>query len=192
MSQKTFAQYTMINPLITEWLHDTYDYSQGNGIMTHTMTIRYEAVKYYSGAIGGEQPSSQVPGFADPANYDTTISPIAAPGSNDQVEIQGTLRSVPQGNKQDLQALSTGQNTLQNVLGAVGQALVPTAASFLNGQLAGSGALGKAIAAGVGIAAGIGVPASIAQTPGGSGGQLFPTPNGVGDSIKNIIRTSGG
>lgn len=192
MSQKTFAQYTMINPLITEWLHDTYDYSQGNGVMSHTMTIRYETVKYYSGAIGGEQPSNQVPGFADPAVYDTQLSPMARPGSNDQVEVQGSLRTVPQGTKQDLQSLSTGQNTLQNVLGAVGQALVPTAASFLNAQLAGSGALGRGIVAGVGIAAGVGVPASIAQTPNGPGGQLFPTPNGVGDSIKNLIRTTGG
>lgn len=140
MSQKSYAQYTMINPMITEWMHDTYDYSQGAGIMQHTMSIRYEAVKYYSGAIGGEQPSSQLPGFADPANYDTQLSPMAAPGSNDQVEQQGTLRFVPQGNKQDLQSLATGQNTLQNVLGAVGQGLVPTAASFIGSQLAGSGA----------------------------------------------------
>jgi hypothetical protein len=140
MSQKTYAQYTMINPLITEWTHDTYDYSQGNQLMTHTMSIRYENVKYYSGAIGGAQPSESVTGFASPAQYDVVPSPIAVPGSTATVEIQGTVRSSPNGSKQDLQALATGQNTLQNVIGAVGQSLVPTASAFLGGALAGSGA----------------------------------------------------
>lgn len=190
MSQKTYAQYTMINPLITEWTHDTYDYSQGNQVMTHTMNIRYENVKYYSGAVGGAQPSGSVNGFADPSHYDTVPSPIARPGSTATVQTQGTIRSSVQGSKQDLQALATGQNTLQNVIGAVGQGLVPTAASFLNGQLAGSGALGTALVAGLGVAAGIG--AVVPNTPTTQGGQLFPTPDGIdaATKLKNII--SGG
>jgi hypothetical protein len=140
MAQKSYAQYTMINPMISEWLHDTYDYSQGNGVVTHTMTIRYENVKYYSGAVGGNTPSDPVTGFADPSHYDVVKSPIAVPGSTNTVMTQGTIRQTPQGDKQDLQALSTGQNTLQNVIGAVGQGLVPVASSFLSGALAGSGA----------------------------------------------------
>ena len=127
LSQKTFAQYTMINPLITSWQHDTYDYSQGNQVMTHIMTIKYEAVKYYSGNIGGDTPSETVTGFADPAHYDTTKSPIATPGST----------YVPPSSIQDLQALSTGQNTLQNVLGAVGQGLVNPLAGIVGDLLAG-------------------------------------------------------
>ena len=121
MAQKSYAQYTMINPLITEWTHDTYDYSQGNGLVTHTMSIRYENVKYYSGAIGGDQPSEQIPGFAATGQYDNTISPIAV--RSNTVTTQGTIRTSQQGDKQDLQALATGQNTLQNVIGAVGQGL---------------------------------------------------------------------
>jgi hypothetical protein len=189
MSQKTYAQYTMINPLITEWAHDTYDYSQGNGIMTHTMSIRYENVKYYSGAVGGAQPSDPVTGFADPAFYDTVPSPIAVPGSTDTVEIQGTIKASPNGSKQDLQSLSTGQNTLQNILGAVGQGLVPVASSFLSGALAGSGALGPALVTGLGVAAGIGVPGSIGQTPNGQGGMNFPTPGGIdaATKLRNLI-----
>ena len=193
MSQKTYAQYTMINPLITEWQHDTYDYSQGNGIMQHTMSIRYEAVKYYSGAIGGgntSQPSSQMPGFADPANYDVTPSPIATRTAT--VESQGSIRPSPNGSKQDLQSLATGQNTLQNVIGAVGQALVPTAAGFLNSALAGSGALGGVIASGIGIAAGIGIPTSIGQVVNGPGGQLFPTPFGISAGVKSAQQIGGG
>jgi hypothetical protein len=192
MSQKTYAQYTMINPLITEWMHDTYDYGQGNGLMTHTMSIRYENVKYYSGAVGGAQPSSPVTGFADPANYDVQPSPIAVPGSTATVESQGSIRPSPTGSKQDLQALAVGQNTLQNVLGAVGQGLVPVASSFLGGALAGSGALGATLVTGLGIAAGIGVPGSIGQLPNGSGGMNFPTPAGVDAATKLRNLVSGG
>jgi hypothetical protein len=193
MSQKTYAQYTMINPLITDWTHDTYDYGQGNGIMTHTMSIRYENVKYYSGAVGGAQPSDPVTGFADPSHYDVVPSPIARPGSTATVEKGGfEIFPSPNGNKQDLQALAQGQNTLQNILGAVGQGLVPTAASFLNGQLAGSGALGAALVTGLGVAAGIGVPGSIGQVPNGTGGMNFPTPAGVDAATKLRNLISGG
>lgn len=189
MSQKTYAQYTMINPLITDWMHDTYDYSQGNQVMTHTMTIRYENVKYYSGAVGGAQPSDPVTGFADPSHYDTVPSPIAVPGSTATVQTQGSIKTTVSGDKQDLQALATGQNTLQNVIGAVGQGLVPTAASFLNGALAGSGALGLALTTGLSVASKNGIAGGVPQVPTSQGGQLFPTPNGVDAATKlqNLI-----
>ena len=163
----------MINPLITEWTHDTYDYSQGNQVVSHTMSIRYENVKYYSGNIGGDTPSEQVTGFADPSHYDIEKSPIAVPGST----------YVPTGSKQDLQALATGQNTLQNVVGAVGQSLALTASPFATAALAGSGAIGAALSVGLGIATRNGaiVPQ---QTPGSQGGQLFPTPAGVDVATK--------
>ena len=167
MSQKTFAQYTMINPLITSWQHDTYDYAQGNGVMTNIMTIKYEAVKYYSGNIGGSTPSEHVPGFADPAHYDTTKSPIAPPGSTYQ----------PQGSVQDLQALNSGQNTLQNVIGAVGQGLVPALGSFLGSALAGpADSLSQRVASNFAPALADGTPFAARQSPNTLGGFLFPTP----------------
>ena len=148
LSQKTYAQYTMINPLITEWTHDTYDYNAGNQVVQHTMSIRYEAVKYYSGNIGGETPSTEVNNFADPAYYDTEKSPIAVSGST----------YTPGPSKQDLQALAQGQNTLQNLIGAVGQSLVPTASAFLGGQLAGQGAYTQQILNGIAPAIAASVP----------------------------------
>ena len=119
LSQKTFAAYVLINPMITEMRHDTYDYSQGGGTMSHTMTLRYETVKYYSGYIGGEQPSNTVPGFADPTHYDTTPSPLAHLGSTNTVFGQGGLVDAGIGFIQDLNALASGQGGLQNILGAV-------------------------------------------------------------------------
>jgi hypothetical protein len=170
LSQKTYAQYTMINPLITDWTHDTYDYSQGNGLITHTMGIRYENVKYYSGDIGGEQSSEQVTGFASPSHYDTNLSPIAKPGSNN-------IPGGASGNKQDLQALATGQNTLQNVIGAVGQGLVPTASAFAGAALAGSGAYTQQILSGLAPALAGGSIEAARQAAGAIGGFLFPAPD---------------
>jgi hypothetical protein len=185
MSQKTYSQYTMINPLITDWTHDTYDYSQGNGVMTNTMTIRYENVKYYSGAIGGAQPSDPVTGFASPSHYDTVSSDITIPGTSNTVSTQGTIKPSIQGSKQDLQALASGQNTLTNVLGAVGQGLVPLATNLLTGALGAGGvlALGTAVTAGLSIA-------GQNATPGATraGGTNFPTPKGVtlAAKLKNL------
>jgi hypothetical protein len=179
MNQKTYAQYTMINPLIDSWTHDTYDYSQGNGLMTHTMSIKYENVKYYSGAVGGATPSDPVTGFADPSHYDVAKSPIAVPGSTNTVMTQGTIKPSPSGSKQDLQALAQGQNTLQNVIGAVGQGLVPTASAFLGGALAGSGAYTQQILSGLAPALAGGTIEAARQAAGAVGGFLFP----VGEKI---------
>lgn len=118
-SQKKFASYVLINPLIETWDHDIYDYSAGDQSMINTMLIRYETVKYYSGEIGGAQPSISVPGFADPAYYDTAPSPIANPGSTYTVQKNGYTVYSDQGGVVDLQALNT-----QNIVGSVQQPAV--------------------------------------------------------------------
>jgi hypothetical protein len=122
LSQKKFASYVLINPMVTEWQHDTYDYSQSNGTMTNTMTIRYETVKYYNGYVSGNQPSSTVVGFADPNHYDVNRSALARPGSTATVFGQGGLVDAGVGLLEDLNALQTGQGGLQNIIGAVQKA----------------------------------------------------------------------
>jgi hypothetical protein len=104
MNQRKFAEYILINPMITDWQHDTYDYSQDNGIMSHTMTVKYETVKYYTGAIGGVRPDTNVKGFADPAYYDTVPSALARPGSTQTVLGQGGLLDAGIGIIEDLQS----------------------------------------------------------------------------------------
>jgi len=107
--QHKFAEYILINPLISNWAHDTYDYSQGNGLMQHSMTIAYETVKYKQGA-----PNKSAPGFANPAHYDTTPSPLARPGTTATILGQGGLLDVAGGISSDLQSGS--------VLGLIGAA----------------------------------------------------------------------
>jgi hypothetical protein len=123
LNQHKFAAYVLINPMITDWRHDTYDYSQGSGTMTHTVTVDYETVKYYSGAIGASRPDTNVVGFADPNRYDQIRSSLARPGSQATVLGQGGLLDAGVGIMEDIQALTSGRGSLANVLGGVQKAL---------------------------------------------------------------------
>ena len=109
--QHNWLAYTLVNPIITSFAHDTYDYEQGNGIMKNTMTVDYETVVYNEGALDGNKPSNLVPGFGDESTYDRTLSPIALPGSNSNILGQGGLVDSAGG------ALKNVQNG--NILGAV-------------------------------------------------------------------------
>lgn len=119
LCQKKFASYVLINPVIENFEHDTYDYSDGRGIMENRMTIRYETVKYTNGVIGGRR-GSQVPGFADPAHYDTQSSPLANPGTSATFLGQGGILAAGVGITNDLQRAASGD--LMGVIGAVQKA----------------------------------------------------------------------
>ena len=116
LDQRKFAEYVLINPVITAWNHDRYDYAEGAGTMEHSMTVAYETVKYYEGALG-QTPDANVPGFANEAHYDTTLSPIARPGSNATVFGQGGLLDAGLGIIGDLQSGGVG-----GLIGAVQKA----------------------------------------------------------------------
>lgn len=90
-NQHEFACYELINPLIDNFQHDTYDYSQVTGTMENSMTLRYETVKYYEGAMNGQSPSNVVNKFGLSTHYDTEPSPLARPGSTRQVLGPGGL-----------------------------------------------------------------------------------------------------
>jgi hypothetical protein len=111
LNQHQFTAYTLINPMITNFSHDTYSYNEGNGIMQNRMTIDYETVVYNAGELDGRNPEDIVTGFGDPANYDRSISPIAMPGANGTVLGRGGLIDAAGG---AVRALQEG-----NILGAV-------------------------------------------------------------------------
>lgn len=111
MDQHKYVAYTLINPIITKFNHDTYNYAEGNGTMQNTMTIDYETVKYYDGSLAGNSPSNIISGFGLDANYDRTTSPISVPGSQNNILGQGGLVSGVNGVINDL---ASG-----NILGAV-------------------------------------------------------------------------
>jgi hypothetical protein len=150
--QKKWAEYILINPLITDWNHDTYDYSQGAGTMTNRMTIKYETVKYYSGAIGGVRPDTNVVGFADPAYYDTVPSALNRPGSTQSVLGQGGLLDAGIGIIEDLQSggvaglVGASQKALasyytfkdKNIRSTVNQEVIDSAKTIARTQLPGA------------------------------------------------------
>jgi hypothetical protein len=160
MDQHKFAEYVLINPLITDWNHDQYNYSEGNGIMQNTMTIAYETVKYYTGAIGSQRPDVNVQGFADPARYDTTVSSLARPGSTSTVFGQGGLLDAGGGILQDLQS-----GSVAGLIGAAQKAL--TARNTFKGKDIAS--LAKSEAAALGTQA---ITTGIKN----NAGRFFPTP----------------
>jgi hypothetical protein len=169
MDQHKFAEYVLINPLITNWSHDQYDYTQGAGIMENKMTIAYETVKYYSGAIARPSPGGDpnVQGFATDAHYDKTVSPIARPGANATVFGQGGLLETGAGIIGDLQSGS--------VLGLIGAA---QKAGRLNQTFKGKNlaAITKSEAVSLGTNTLIqGLPAATRAVTNKADGWLFPT-----------------
>lgn len=114
LNQHRFVNYTLINPVISEWKHDTYDYSEDTGLMENTVRINYETVKYYTGGIGGARPDTNVQGFADPNYYDQETSPLSRPGGTRSVLGQGGLLDAGVGIIQDL-----GTGGPMGVIGAV-------------------------------------------------------------------------
>jgi len=158
-----YAEYVLINPIITNWSHDQYDYSASNGTMQNSMTVAYESIKYYTGA-----PNKNAVGFGKPEHYDTTRSPIARPGSTNSIFGQGGLLDVVGGIGEDLEKGS--------VLGVIGA--VQKAGTFYNTnkQNGGLKTLVKSEAAALGKDVLIGaLPAATRAVANKADGWIFPT-----------------
>jgi hypothetical protein len=125
-NQHNFIAYTLINPVITRFNHDTYSYAEGNGTMQNTMTIDYETVTYSEGAVDGTKPSTVITSFGQDANYDRTLSPISRPGSQANILGQGGLVNAAGGIADNL---ANG-----NILGAI-QKSGAAYNTFKNGNL---------------------------------------------------------
>lgn len=172
MDQRKYAEYVLINPVISNWGHDTYSYEDGAGIMENSMTIDYETVKYYSGAIGSSRPDVNVQGFADPSHYDTELSPISRTGSNQTVFGQGSLLDVGEGSIEDLQSGS--------LTGLIGSAQTPmrSYAQFGGNQSINQVAIQKSSNLALGTGTLIeGLPAATRSLINNPGGVFIPTPS---------------
>lgn len=101
-NQHAFTAYTLINPIVTSFGHDTYSYNEGSGVMQNQMTVDYETVVYNEGAIDGRTPGDIVTGFGDQATYDRTESPIQKAGANGTILGQGGLVDAAGGFVNDL------------------------------------------------------------------------------------------
>jgi hypothetical protein len=107
MLQKRFAEYTLVNPMLTAFGHDSHSYAN-TGVMQHNMTIQYETVKYATGFVNNINPK----GFSD-IHYDKSPSPLGVFGGGlgNSVFYQGGLVDAANTVATDL---SNG-----NILGAI-------------------------------------------------------------------------
>lgn len=72
-----FTQMTLVNPIISDWAHDTLNQDENGKILTNKMTVNYEFVVYKTGKI--VKNVSPV-GFT-PVYYDKTPSPLGVGAS---------------------------------------------------------------------------------------------------------------
>jgi hypothetical protein len=168
----------LINPIITDWDHDTFDYSAGSEVMQHTMTINYETVKYGRGKVG-----SEVKGFGDSAVYDTSPSPLRA-GSTATLFGRGGI--VDSGSS-ILDDLASG-----NILGAIrtGGSLRNTLKGKNVGSLVASELMSSVVSTGL----------NYISNTGARSGSLFSIPiqgsginsfvNGIGNTAKGLFSSS--
>jgi hypothetical protein len=187
--QHKYARYILINPVISNFNHDTYNYSEGNGIMQNSMTIKYETVKYLSGALG--KPDANV-SWPDTAHYDTERSPLARAGSTASIFGQGGLLNTGQGILQDLESGS--------VAGLIGAAQKAGATyNTFKGKNLRSVVKSEAISLGTGAIRDLG-PSATRQVINKADGWVFPTATTqrqIGTALSNprageVLRGGGG
>lgn len=79
LARKGYTTYKIVNPIITNWQHDSLDNADGSTTMQNTITVAYEAVHYSRGAVEAGSDGSPT-GFGTQEHYDTMPSPISLLG----------------------------------------------------------------------------------------------------------------
>lgn len=138
LHNKRFAEYTLINPIITSFQHGEHAQGSESGTLENTVTIQYQAVKYAYGSVS----SDTVSGFAS-LQYDTKPSPMGTTPAPDN-----TIHDLAEG--------QTGlPGLLNNFKSLNGKAILGGAISTLGSQILtkGLGGIPGAAGAAGGIAA---------------------------------------
>lgn len=118
MSRHAYISYTLVNPIVTSFGHDTMDQSDSQGISENTMQVAYEAVFYDSGQTGEDSP----PGFAK-EHYDPTPSPLTIQGGGTQSLLgQGGILSGISNVANDIATGNVGLGTILNAANTFGNA----------------------------------------------------------------------
>ena len=129
LHNKRFAEYTLINPTITQFQHGEHTQGGEGGTLENTMTISYQAVKYEYGDVSADT----VTGFAS-LQYDSRPSPMGTTTSRDSKihDLSEGASGLP-GVLNNLKNLN-GSAILGGVLSAAGTGL---ATGLLTGQFNG-------------------------------------------------------
>ena len=193
LSRKRYTAFTLVNPIISQWQHDTMDYSASD-VVESSMTLEYETVHYSRGSM-----KNPPKGFGD-VHYDKTPSPnsLGGGGASSLLGVGGVLAggfgvlddisggNVSFGtvlkaantiqNAKGLSSAGVGQELLGSAITAVGQSQgidVSGVAGIAFPKGGGGGGLGNIVAAGlaVGAANAVANAGADANSPPGPGGQ---------------------
>lgn len=80
LAKKTYTTYTLVNPVIVQWQHDSVDNSDSGTPMQNTITVAYEAVHYSRGSVDASGDQQDPVGFGNTEHYDKQPSPISLLG----------------------------------------------------------------------------------------------------------------
>lgn len=135
LHQHRFSEYTLVNPLITEWTHDTLDQSEGNKTLANRMQVSYESVIYNTGKVKKGNAS----GSFIAAYYDTSPSPLSVAGGGGQ-GVGGVLAGAGDvlGDLEDgnyIGALLTGAQVVKNAQQLTSASLTAFGTSILGSTL---------------------------------------------------------
>ena len=133
LARRNWFSYTLVNPLISQWGHDSVDSADGSGLMENSIVVAYEGVIYDHGTIDDNEPL----GFTDEeTRYDTVPSPLGYADDEPRTRLaEPTIleprNSTPRGL---LPRVNNGQrpvprsenNAGNNLPGALPEYLIPT------------------------------------------------------------------
>lgn len=175
LNRGNFTSYTLINPIITDWDHDMFDYGAGSETMQHTMTINYETVKYGRGKNDGA-----VSGFGGTSTYDTSPSPLRV-GSTASLFGRGGI--MESGNS-IIDDLASG-----NILGAIrtGGSLRKTLEGSNIGNLVASELVTGAISMGTNYLSNNGSSLGSAFSIPSIGNGISAITSNIGNSVKGLF-----
>jgi hypothetical protein len=166
-----FTQITLLNPKITEWMHDSLNQTEGTKIMQNRMGIMYENVLYNQGFITpGKIPEE----FGEARYYDTTPSPYGVAGTPVNQTLNRSQSPFDKPGKDRVFGRIGGPDSRRNGLLDIGKIL---ANNYLNRN-----GLGKAKSTGYNIASGV----LGAVTGSGAGKYAEPPPSTNQPGIINL------
>ena len=138
MHNHKFAEYTLINPIITSFNHDNHAYAT-SGLMQHSMQVQFETVKYATGYVNNTGPA----GFGD-IHYDIETSDLSNGDQFGQAFINGQLVNTNGQQPTDLYSSNLGTIGSQGILfdnlsnisfgSVINTALNKVASNILSGQ----------------------------------------------------------
>ena len=135
LHQHKFSQFTLVNPLVTDWNHDTLDQAEGAKILANKMTVVYETVLYKEGKVTKTEPER-----FSAVYYDTAPSPLSVSGNgtNTLFGPGGVIAGITEvlgGEGNILQKAIVGANVLRNAKNLTKGGLKQEGYSILSGVL---------------------------------------------------------